>query len=138
MVVLNLLLLPMEASLPSQSLFLLNQLCLGYGIYGIGNAYLLTLLYFADYRGAKSLAQLFALLSLGLSAILAWTAPAYLAFGFLFASLALVFLARRRLAGLQEQMTYHVLGHPAQVAQNRTDRYQKLAHRLEKLFAKFE
>lgn len=138
MVVLSLLLLPMEASLPSQSLFLLNQLCLGYGIYGIGNAYLLTLLYFADYRGAKSLAQLFALLSLGLSAILAWTAPAYLAFGFLFASLALVFLARRRLAGLQEQMTYHVLGHPAQVAQNRKDRYQKLAQKLEKLFAKFE
>lgn len=35
-------------------------------------------------------------------------------------------------------MTYHVLGHPAQAAQNRTDRYQKLAQKLEKLFAKFE
>ncbi|MBJ6746490.1 exopolysaccharide Pel transporter PelG [Streptococcus sp. 121] len=138
MVGLNLLLLPMEASLPVGSLFLLNQLCLAYGIYGIANAYLLTLLYFADYRGAKQLAQVFATLSLGLTGLLAWLAPAYLGCGFLLASLILTFLARRRLGQLQEQMTYHVLGRPAQDALKTRHTYTNVAQKLEEIFAKFE
>lgn len=138
MVVLNLLLLPMEVSLPTGSLFLLNQLCLAYGIYGIANTYLLTILYFADYRGAKTLARIFAVLSLGLTALLAWTAPAYLACGFLAASLVLVLLARRRLTRLQEEMTYHVLGRPAQDALKTRHTYTNLAQKLEEIFAKFE
>lgn len=138
MVVLNLLLLPLESHLPVGSLFLLNQLFLGYGIYGIANAYLLTILYFADYRGAKVLAQIFAVFSVGLTAVLAWLAPAYLACGFLAASLVLVLLARRRLARLQEQMTYHVLGHSAQVALKSQKTYTHIAQRLEEIFAKFE
>lgn len=138
MVVLNLLLLPMEAHLPAGSLFLLNQLCLAYGIYGIANAYVLTILYFADYRSAKTLAQIFAVLSLGLTALLAWTAPAYLACGFLAASLVLVLLSRRRLARLQKEMTHHVLGRPARVSLGARQTYTKLAQRLKKTFVKFE
>ena len=87
-----------------------QTLCLAYGLYGIGNANLLALLYFADYQGAKQATKYFAISSVLLTFILQFFSKDFYGFGFLIASILLFFTASRRLHAYIKDLSYHILG----------------------------
>lgn len=60
-----------------------RTLCVGYGLYAVGNTILLTLLYLTDVHGAAGVSALFAAASTGCTALLISSDPAYYGFGFL-------------------------------------------------------
>ena len=68
-----------------------RTLCVGYGLYAVGNTVLLILLYFTDYKGALGAALSFAGAAAGLTALSLRFDPAYYGFGFL-AGAAVLFL----------------------------------------------
>ncbi|MEX2784128.1 exopolysaccharide Pel transporter PelG [Streptococcus sp. H49] len=87
-----------------------QTLCLAYGLYAVGNAYLMALLYFADYKGAKKCAGLFAAASLFLTIASQFFDKYFYGFGFLAASALLFIFASARLNAFTEDLPYHVLG----------------------------
>ena len=60
-----------------------RTLCVGYGLYAVGNTILMILLYFTDYGGAVAAAAVFAVSASGLTALSMAFDPAFYGFGFL-------------------------------------------------------
>ena len=60
-----------------------RTLCVGYGLYAVGNTILMILLYFTDYGGAVAAAVVFAVSASGLTALSMAFDPAFYGFGFL-------------------------------------------------------
>lgn len=120
--------LPIGFNSQMQGYFL--TLCLGYGLYAVGNVNLLLLLYFTDYKGAKQAAFLFAGLSLALSIVSQFLNPAFYGFGFLLASLVLYIVGSRRLAYYTSDLPYHFLGQQAMVAGREVGFFGRLLKRF--------
>lgn len=110
-----------------------RTLCVGYGIYAVGNTLLLSQLYFADYTGAVIASGVFAFSSTAASIISLFFSEVYFGFGFLIGgacfmavSLACLFLYTRKL-------NYHVLCTQPLVTADRSglfDEAQKVLERL--------
>lgn len=88
-----------------------RTLCVGYGLYAVGNTALLILLYFTDDKGALHTAAVFAAASTGLTALSPWLDPAYYGFGFLLGAAAFCLAAFLRLDAFTAELPYHILGH---------------------------
>ena len=86
-----------------------RTLCVGYGLYAIGNMLMLILLYFIDYKGALRATAAFAAGSVGLSAASLFFPPVYYGFGFLLAALLFLVLALARLNYYIKRLPYYIL-----------------------------
>lgn len=108
-----------------------RTLCVGYGLYAIGNMLMLILLYFADYKGAMICTALFAGGSiLGTVLLLAFPYE-YYGFGFLIASMAFVLACTVRLNHFTKRLPYYILASQPLVSEDRSGRFTKLGIFLE-------
>ena len=108
-----------------------RTLCVGYGLYAIGNTALLLLLYFTDYAGALACSALFAGGTILLSALSLLGDEVYFGFGFLLGSAAFFAAAVLRLDWFTRRLPYYILSRQPVVAQDRSGlftRAGKLLH----------
>lgn len=84
-------------------------LCVGYGLYAIGNMILLLLLYFTDYRGALMAAGIFAAATVVGTGILLLVPKVYFGFGFMLGCAVFLGFALMRLDALTGSLSYYVL-----------------------------
>ena len=87
-----------------------QTLCLGYGVYAVGNINLLMLLYFVDYKGAKRCARWFAVLSAVFSIFTQFMDTTFIGYGFLLAGLVLYLTTTTRLSEYTKELPYRILG----------------------------
>ena len=84
-----------------------RTLCVGYGLYAVGNTILLILLYFTDYKGAVLASGLFAGVA-GLATAVSLLLPQqFYGFGFLLG--AVVFLSWRCCGSIPIPPTYRIV-----------------------------
>ena len=87
-----------------------QTLCLGYGVYAVGNINLLMLLYFVDYEGAKKCARWFAGISVIFSICTQFMDSSFIGYGFLLASLVIYLTTSSRLSEYTKNLPYRILG----------------------------
>lgn len=106
-------------------------LCVGYGLYAVGNSVFLMLLYFADYSGALVSSFLFAGSTIIGTIVSFYFSPVYYGFGF-FAGCALFFaVVVVRLSLFTGQLPYRILSIQPMNAENRRGRFERLGAFLE-------
>lgn len=108
-----------------------RTLCVGYGLYAVGNTVLLILLYFTDYRGAVTAAAVFAVCASGLTALSMAFDPAFYGFGFLVGAAVFYLVALFRLDIFTANLPYRVLGQQPIVTETKTGRFTRLGLFLE-------
>ncbi len=106
-------------------------LCVGYGLYAVGNTILLILLYFTDYRGAFWAALLFAILTILGTVISLFFPKVYYGFGFTIGSGVFFLFALFRLDVFTKQLPYYILSVQPIVAENKSGFFTKLGHYME-------
>jgi uncharacterized membrane protein len=86
-------------------------LCVGYGMYAIGNSVMLILLYFEDYTGAMMATVLFALISIvGTTAQMMWGSDVFFGMGFAAGAAVFLFVVIIRLIWCSGNLQYMLLG----------------------------
>ncbi|WP_060976195.1 exopolysaccharide Pel transporter PelG [Streptococcus sp. CCH8-C6] len=108
-----------------------QTLCLGYGLYAVGNINLLLLLYFVDYEGAKNCSKWFAGISVIFSILTQFIDTSFIGYGFLLASLVLYFTTSARLAEYTKDLPYRVLGSQDIIVYEETGFFTRLYNTLE-------
>ena len=108
-----------------------QTLCLGYGLYAVGNVNLLLLLYFVDYEGAKDCAKWFAGISVIFSILTQFMDTSFIGYGFLLASLILYLTTSARLTEYTKDLPYRVLGSQDVVSREEVGFFTKLYNTLE-------
>ena len=108
-----------------------RTLCVGYGLYAVGNTVLLMLLYFTDYRGAVTVAAIFAVTASAGTAVSLWGNTAYYGFGFLAGAAVFYLAALLRLNGFASNLLYRILGSQPMVLQEPEGLFTKLEKLLE-------
>ena len=107
-------------------------LCVGYGLYAVGNSVFLMLLYFTDYGGALAAASVFAVSTIVGTLISFRFSVVYYGFGF-FTGCALFFLfVVFRLEIFTRQLPYRILSVQPVVEMDRKKRFEKIGIFLEK------
>lgn len=86
-----------------------RTLCVGYGLYAVGNMLMLILLYFVDYKGAFWGTASFAAGSVLFSVISLFFPQVYYGFGFLLASMLFVAVVLARLNYYTKRLPYYIL-----------------------------
>ena len=109
-----------------------RTLCVGYGLYAIGNTVMLILLYFTDYLGAVLASGEFAAAAAMGTVISLFFDQAFYGFGFLAGAAVFFLMALLRLDYYTSSLPYRVLGQQPIVAQTKSGRFTKLALLLEK------
>ena len=109
-----------------------RTLCVGYGLYAIGNTVMLILLYFTDYLGAVLASGVFAAAAAVGTVISLFFDQAFYGFGFLAGAAVFFLLALLRLDYYTSSLPYRVLGQQPIVAQTKSGRFTKLALLLER------
>ena len=107
-------------------------LCVGYGIYAIGNTVMLMLLYFTDYRGALMATAGFMLVGVGSTCFLLGGPVVYYGFGFTLGSGVFCLIALIRLNWFTQNLPYHILSTQPIVAEVRYGMFSKLAGWMER------
>jgi len=108
-----------------------QTLCLGYGLYAVGNVNLLLLLYFVDYEGGKDCAKWFAGISVIFSILTQFMDTSFIGYGFLLASLILYLTTSARLTEYTKDLPYRVLGSQDVVSREEVGFFTKLYNTLE-------
>ncbi len=108
-----------------------RTLCVGYGLYAIGNMTMLILLYFTDYKGAFFATGIFAAGSIVLSLISLLFPQVYYGFGFLIASMAFLIVAIQRLDYFTKRLPYYILAVQPLVSEDKSGVFRKLKVFLE-------
>ena len=109
-----------------------RTLCVGYGLYAVGNTVMLILLYFTDYAGAVFASGIFAASAGVFTLISLLFDPTYYGFGFLLGA-ALFFLAALvRLNYYTQNLPYRVLGTQPIVEETKAGKFTRLGLFLEK------
>ncbi len=108
-----------------------RTLCVGYGLYAIGNMTMLMLLYFTDYKGAFFATGLFAAGSVVLSVISLFLPQVYYGFGFLIASMIFVITAIVRLDYFTKRLPYYILAVQPLVNEDKSGVFRKMKVFLE-------
>lgn len=83
-------------------------LCVGYGIFAIGNSLLLFLLYFSSNRDALLASAMFFVANTALTFYTISLPQTYYGFGFIVASIILYLVALRRLYSYTDRLDYHI------------------------------
>lgn len=109
-----------------------RTLCVGYGLYAVGNTVLLILLYFTDYKGALGAALSFAGAAAGLTALSLRFDPAYYGFGFLAGAAVLFLTALLRLDRFTRNLPYRILGQQPSWPRKRPGAFTRLGLFLER------
>lgn len=109
-----------------------RTLCVGYGLYAIGNTILLLLLYFTDYKGALTAAVLFAVCASLFTGVSLLFDQVYYGFGFLTGSSIFCLAALMRLNMFTGNLPYYILSVQPIVSENRFGIFTKLEAFLEK------
>ena len=86
-----------------------RTLCVGYGLYAVGNTLLMSQLYFADYSGALFSTAVFAISTVAGSIISLRFSEVYFGFGFLIGSALFMACSLARLFLFTRKLNYHVL-----------------------------
>lgn len=108
-----------------------RTLCVGYGLYAVGNTILMILLYFTDYGGAVAAAAVFAVSASGLTALSMAFDPAFYGFGFLIGAALFYLVTLFRLDVFTANLPYRVLGQQPIVAETKSGRFTRLGLFLE-------
>ena len=109
-----------------------RTLCVGYGLYAVGNTIMLILLYFTDYLGALLASGAFAVCAAVCTAVSLLFDPAYYGFGFLAGSAVFFILALVRLDHFTSNLPYRVLGCQPIVAKTKSGQFTRLGLFLER------
>ena len=108
-----------------------RTLCVGYGLYAVGNTILMILLYFTDYGGAVAAAAVFAVSASGLTALSMAFDPVFYGFGFLIGAALFYLVTLFRLDAFTANLPYRVLGQQPIVAETKAGRFTRLGLFLE-------
>ena len=111
-----------------------RTLCVGYGLYAIGNMLMLILLYFTDYKGACFATAVFAAATVVFTAISLLFPNVYYGFGFLLAAMLFVIVTALRLDYFTKRLPYYILSIQPLVAEDRSGLFARLGVYLEKKF----
>ena len=107
-------------------------LCVGYGLYAIGNTVMLILLYFTDYVGAVCCTALFSASTMLFTLLSLLGDPVYFGFGFLLGS-ALFFLAAvLRMEWFTRRLPYFILSRQPVVAEEKSGVFTRMGEFLHK------
>lgn len=106
-------------------------LCVGYGVYAVGNIMMLVLLYFTDYKGALMASAAFAVSAFLATAVITRFDTLYYGFGFTLGSMVFFAVAWVRLRFFTKKLPYHILSTQPIIARKRYGVLSKLAERLE-------
>lgn len=113
-----------------------RTLCVGYGLYAVGNTVLLILLYFTDYLGAVLAAAVFAASTTAFTLLSLLFNTAFYGFGFLAGAALFYLVALFRLDAFTANLSYRVLGQQPIVAETKEHLFTRLGIFLEKQDAK--
>lgn len=108
-----------------------RTLCVGYGIYAVGNMTMLILLYYTDYKGAFLVTASFALGSVVLSILSLFFSEVYYGFGFLIASAIFLLLGILRLDYFTKRLPYYILATQNLVSEDKSGIFKKMKVFLE-------
>ena len=111
-----------------------RTLCVGYGLYAIGNMLMLILLYFTDYKGACWATGIFAATTVVFTLISLFFPYVYYGFGFLLASLVFVAVTALRLDYFTKRLPFFILSVQPLVAEDRSGMFTRLGLFLEERF----
>lgn len=115
-----------------------RTLCVGYGLYAVGNTILLILLYFTDYKGALLASGLFAGVA-GLATAVSLLLPQqFYGFGFLLGAAVFFIVALLRLDTYTANLPYRILSQQPMVATDKTGRFTQLGHLLDRAERRYE
>lgn len=103
-----------------------RTLCVGYGLYAIGNMLMLILLYFTDYKGALLSTSVFAVSSIVLTVVLLIFPDLYYGFGFLIASLLFAAVTAIRLDYFTKRLPYYILSVQPLVSEDRSGAFVRM------------
>lgn len=108
-----------------------RTLCVGYGLYAVGNMTMLILLYFTDYKGAFFATGIFASGSIVFSVISLFFSQVYYGFGFLIASMAFLIVGILRLDYFTKRLPYYILAVQPLVNEEKSGVFRKMKVFLE-------
>ncbi len=108
-----------------------RTLCVGYGVYAIGNMLMLILLYFTDYKGAFITTAVFAAATVGFSVLSLFFSSIYYGFGFLIAAMIFAAVCAVRLDYFTKRLPYYILSVQPLVSEDRSGIFTKLGVFLE-------
>ncbi len=108
-----------------------RTLCVGYGVYAIGNMLMLILLYFTDYKGAFITTAVFSAGTITFSLISLLFSNIYYGFGFLIAALVFAAACAIRLDYFTKRLPYYILSVQPLVSEDRSGIFSKLGVFLE-------
>ncbi len=109
-----------------------RALCVGYGLYAVGNTIMLILLYFTDYKGSVRTSGLFAFLASGLTAVSLFFPENFYGFGFIAGAAAFFLYGLLRLDYFTSNLPYRILSQQPIVARDKAGRFAELGLLLEK------
>lgn len=108
-----------------------RTLCVGYGIYAIGNMLMLILLYFTDYIGALVTTAVFAASTVVFTLVSLLFSNIYYGFGFLLAALLFAAVCAVRLDYFTKRLPYYILSVQPLVSEDRSGMFTRLGVFLE-------
>ena len=115
-----------------------RTLCVGYGLYAVGNTVMLILLYFTDYKGAVLASGLFAGVA-GLATAVSLLLPQqFYGFGFLLGAAVFFIVALLRLDTYTANLPYRILSQQPIVATDKTGRFTQLGRLLDHAEQRYE
>lgn len=110
-----------------------RTLCVGYGLYAVGNTVMLILLYFTDYKGAVMASGLFAGVA-GLATAVSLLLPQqFYGFGFLLGAAVFFIVALLRLDTYTANLPYRILSQQPIVATDKTGWFTELGRVLDRV-----
>lgn len=101
-------------------------LCVGYGLYAVGNVVMLLLLYFTDYHGAMGCTALFAGGSILFTLLSLMGDEVYYGFGFLLGSALFLLAAVLRLGWFTRRLPYFILSRQPVVAEDKSGFFTRM------------
>ena len=115
-----------------------RTLCVGYGLYAVGNTILLILLYFTDYKGAVLASGLFAGVA-GLATVVSQFFPQqFYGFGFLLGAAVFFVVALMRLDTYTANLPYRILSQQPIVATDKEGWFTELGRMLYRAERRYE
>ena len=115
-----------------------RTLCVGYGLYAVGNTVMLILLYFTDYKGAVLASGLFAGVAGLATVVLLFLPQQFYGFGFLLGAAVFFVVALMRLDTYTANLPYRILSQQPIVATDKTGRFTQLGRLLDRAEQRYE
>ena len=108
-----------------------RTLCVGYGVYAIGNMLMLILLYFTDYKGALITTAVFATTTVAFSLLSLLFSNIYYGFGFLISAMIFAVVCVVRLNYFTKRLPYYILSVQPLVSEECSGMFTRLGVFLE-------